>query len=72
MRQFASYRATFRVSSDEWTTVRLPWSQFAGYGPGASEIPLDITCLRRLGVLAIGKEMDVALAVSGVRFYSVI
>ena len=72
MRQFSSYRATFPVSPNEWQTIRLPWSDFAGYGPGCDTTPFSPAELRRIGIVAIGKAMKVYLAVSGVRFYSVI
>lgn len=67
-RQFSSYRATFELSQGEWTTVRLPWSRFDGFGWGAVENLLDQSALRRIGLVAIGKEMDVSLAVSSIRF----
>lgn len=67
-RQFSSYRATFELPQGEWTTVRLPWSQFNGFGWGAVENLLDQSALRRIGLVAIGKEMDVSLAVSSIRF----
>ena len=37
------------------------WPQ--GYGPGASEVALDPSELRRLGVLGIGRDFDAELAV---------
>ena len=73
LRQFSSYRSTFSLENEgEWYTIRLPWSEFEGYGPGSSETSFSETTLRRIGILAIGKEMEVFLAVSGVRFYSVL
>jgi hypothetical protein len=55
----------------EWTAVRIPWSNFRGYGPGAGETPFDASTLTRAGVVAIGKKMDnVVLALSGFRFYN--
>ena len=67
--QQASYRHTFEIAEpNEWTTIMIPWTSFLGYG--VSE-PLDISALRRIGIVAIGKEMDVFLAVGGVNFYSV-
>ena len=47
----------------------MPFRDFVGYGPGASETPFDVRDLRRVGILAIGKVMDVNLAVGGIRFY---
>ena len=68
IRQFSSYRATFELPKGQWTTVRLPWSEFNGFGWGAVENLLDHSALRRLGIVAIGKEMDVSLALSSIRF----
>lgn len=73
LRQFSSYRATFKVENEgKWNTVRMPWSDFIGYGPGSDVTKFDESTLKRIGILAIGEEMDVFLAVSGVRFYSVL
>jgi hypothetical protein len=70
LRQFSSYRSTFSVKNDDdWQTVRLPFHSFDGYGPGSSESPFDASELRRISIVAIGKAMDVYLAVAGVRFY---
>jgi hypothetical protein len=70
LRQFSSYRATFQVTDKKsWVTIRLPFTSFLGYGPGASEVPLDTAALRRIGIVAIGEEMNVYLAVGGLRFY---
>eukprot|EP00978_Attheya_sp_CCMP212_P001403 scaffold2957_cov55-Attheya_sp.AAC.2 len=55
----------------EWTTINLPWSEFVGVGPGAFGTPFEPSSLRRIGVVAIGREMDVCLAVSNLGFYSV-
>jgi hypothetical protein len=32
---------------------------------------MDVSTLRRLGIVAIGKEMNVYIALAGARFYSV-
>lgn len=68
VRQFSSYRATFELPQEQWTTVRLPWSRFEGFGWGAVENVLDHSALRRIGLVAIGKEMDASLALSYIRF----
>ena len=73
LRQFSSYRSTFVLDEEnQWFTIRLPWSEFAGYGPGSDATAFDESTLRRVGILAIGKEMEVMLAISGIRFYSVL
>mmetsp|Transcript_29916 Transcript_29916/g.64062 ORF Transcript_29916/g.64062 Transcript_29916/m.64062 type:complete len:303 (-) Transcript_29916:817-1725(-) len=69
VRQFSSYRATFELTQGRWTTVRLPWDRFDGFGWGAVENLLDQSALRRIGLVAIGKEMDVTLALSSIRFF---
>lgn len=69
--QFSSYRGTFEISRGTWQTVRLPWSIFQGYGAGTEGVEFDPSSLRRLGVVAIGRAMEVNLALGGVRFYSV-
>jgi len=72
-RQFSSYRATFGVDTPgTWQTILVPWSEFVGHGPGCQDTPLDTSTLRRIGVVAIGREMEVYLALGGIRFYSVI
>ena len=69
LRQFSSYRATFSLPRGEWTKVRIPWLKFGGYGWGAVENHFEPSTLRRLGVVSIGKEVDVTLALSSVGFY---
>jgi len=69
LRQFSSYRATFELTQGKWTTVQIPWSKFDGYGWGAVENVLDPSNLRRIGVVAIGKAMDVTIALSSIRFF---
>lgn len=70
---FASYRATFEIKTNAvWETIRIPWSDFHGKGPGAENLPFDPSRLRRIGVVAIGREMEVYLALSKIGFYSVL
>ena len=70
IRPFSSYRATFEVPHGKWTTIRLPWNEFIGKGPGASEVPFNRAALTRIGLVAIGKPMErLVLAISGFRFY---
>lgn len=69
-RQFSSYRATFEVSKGRWTTVQLPWSSFKGFGLEDVESILNCSAIRRVGLVAIGKEMDVRLALSSIRFFT--
>ena len=71
-RQNSSYRATFQIESGKgWKTVRLPWKDFKGFGPGPESTPFDVTELRRVGIVAIGRKIeDLNLALGGLRFYS--
>jgi hypothetical protein len=71
-RQNSSYRATFEVKSGRgWKTVRLPWKDFKGFGPGPETTPFDATELRRVGIVAIGRKIeDLNLALAGLRFYT--
>lgn len=65
--QDCSYRHTFTLEEeDEWATVRVPWTSFIG-----CEVPLDVSVLRRLGIVANVEETNAFVAVAGVRFYSV-
>jgi len=68
-RQNSSYRGTFEVKPDQWQTVRLPFSEFVGHGPGASEKAFDASALRRIGIVSIGKPMEVYLGIAKVGFY---
>lgn len=58
-------------SNKGWQTVRLPWSEFKGYGAGLEDKDADPSQLRRLGIVAIGRNTEVYLAVSRLGFYSV-
>ncbi|MGK3735580.1 MAG: hypothetical protein ACI90V_002421 [Bacillariaceae sp.] len=69
LKQFSSYRATFELPSDKWTTVKLPWTIFDGFGPGAVDNVVDQSNLRRIGLVAYGKKMDVTLALSSIRLF---
>ncbi|WP_295392752.1 CIA30 family protein [uncultured Thiodictyon sp.] len=61
-----SYRASFRAGP-QWETVRLP---FADFTPYRIDRPLDLSTLRRLGLVAIGRAMAADLSVSRIAFYS--
>jgi Complex I intermediate-associated protein 30 (CIA30) len=69
LRPFSSYRATFEAPASKWVTIQIPFAQFSGKGPGAVDNPFDTKALTRIGIVAIGKEMKVKLALSGLRFY---
>jgi hypothetical protein len=64
-RPWESYRQSF-VAPTQWARVRLP---FTGFVPHRTERPLRVSCLRRIGLVAIGREFDVDIAISDIRFY---
>ncbi len=65
IRPWQSYRAHFTAGSD-WKTIDLP---FASFVPYRLEAPLDISRLRRIGLVAIGRAFCADLAVSELAFY---
>lgn len=64
-RPWQSYRAVIEPEQ-EWQTVRLPWDAFEAR---KTDVPFDPARLRRLGILAIGADMQADIAVSGIRLY---
>ena len=60
-----SYRRSF-VTTPDWQTLRLPFLQFI---PHRIDIPLDVRRLRRIGLVAIGREFAADLAVARLAFY---
>ena len=64
-RPWQSFRTTF-TAPPEWTTLRLP---FADFEPNKTEATFDAAQLRRIGVLAYGREFKADIAVAEVRFY---
>lgn len=70
-RQNSSFRSSFSIQPGQWTTVRLPWSEFEGYGPGCQSASFNEPLVSRLGVVAIGEPRDVTLAVAKVGLYNV-
>jgi adhesin HecA-like repeat protein len=65
VRPWQSYRAHFTVEST-WDTIDLSFETFA---PHRLEAPLDLTRLRRIGLVAIGRAFYADLAVSKLGFY---
>lgn len=65
-RPWESYRQSFHARP-EWTTVFLPFREFA---PHRTERPLNLTRLRRVGVVAIGREFEADVAIADIRFYA--
>jgi hypothetical protein len=64
-RPWQSYRQSF-IAGTQWETHRIP---FADFTPHRTETPLDITKLRRIGILAIGREFQADISFSDLRFY---
>jgi len=60
-----SYRQSF-VATPDWQTLRLPFVQFM---PHRIDIPLDVGRLRRIGLVAIGREFAADLAIARLAFY---
>ena len=64
-RPWQSYRAQF-TAGDHWQTIELPFGSFAPY---RLEVPLDISRLRRIGLVAIGRAFHADLALAEISFY---
>ena len=64
-RPWQSWRQGFLAPPD-WAELRLP---LAGFTPHRIDVPLDPARLRRLGLVAIGRDFAADLAVAGVRLY---
>ena len=60
-----SYRQSF-VTTPNWQSLQLPFVQFM---PHRIDIPLDVKRLRRIGLVAIGREFAADLAVARLAFY---
>lgn len=64
-RPWQSYRMAFRAPTD-WGRLEVPFSEFVPYRTGA---PFDPARLRRVGVLAVGREFEADVAVAGLRLW---
>lgn len=64
-RPWQSFRAEFKAPGT-WTTVRVPFDRLVAHRTDAT---FDPAMLRRIGVLAIGREMTADIAVASVSFY---
>ena len=63
-RSWQSYRASFFAPS-HWKTIQIPFLEFK---PNKTTIPLNISSLRRIGILAIGSVLSVNISVAMIRF----
>ncbi|MCE6967613.1 CIA30 family protein [Cereibacter sphaeroides] len=64
-RPWESYRQSFTAPA-QWTRVYLP---FSGFIPHRTERSLRTSRLRRVGLVAIGREFEVDVAIGDIRFY---
>lgn len=64
-RPWHSFRTEFTATSD-WQTLRMPFSDFK---PHRTDVTFDPARLRRIGVLAIGREFEADVSVRRVGFY---
>ena len=65
VRPWQSYRSHFTAGQD-WKTFDFPFESFE---PHRLKVPLDITRIRRIGLVAIGRAFYADLAVSRLAFY---
>lgn len=65
-RPWQSYRAGFTADGG-WRTLDLP---FSGFRPHRVDAPFDVSRVRRLGLVAIGRAFEADLAVAELLFYS--
>jgi hypothetical protein len=61
-----SYRAEFS-SDHDWQTIEVPFERFAPYKTG---IPLSLSGLKRIGIVAIGRDFDADIAIGEISFYT--
>lgn len=64
-RPWQSYTLAFDALA-EWRSIQLP---FAHFMPHRTEVMFDPAKLRRIGILAVGREFDADLSVSEVALY---
>jgi hypothetical protein len=60
-----SYRVSF-LAGPRWETLYFPFEDFQ---PHRIDKPLDTSTLRRLGVVAIGREFQADLCIARLAFY---
>ena len=64
-RPWQSFRAPFAAGAD-WAEVRLP---FDGFEAHRTDAALDLSAIRRVGVVAVGRAFAVDVAARGLRLY---
>ncbi len=65
-RSWQSFRTDI-VTRPEWRTLRIPFASFIAH---RVDVVFDPTCLRRIGILAIGHEFSALAAVASIGFYT--
>lgn len=66
LRPWQSYRHSFEASGN-WRRVRLP---FDGFSPHRIDEPLDLKRLKRIGLVAIGREFYADVSISRLAIYA--
>jgi hypothetical protein len=64
-RPWQSFRTDFEAPA-EWTTIKVPFDAFISH---KTDAVFDPARLRRVGILAIGREFQADIAVANVRLY---
>lgn len=64
-RPWQSFRTSF-VASESWRSIKLPFAAFEAH---RIDVAFDPAQLRRVGVLAIGREFSADVAIAGLRLY---
>lgn len=64
-RPWQSFRASF-VAPAHWTRVEIPFSDLT---PHRTDVYFDPARVRRIGILAIGREMQAEISVAGIELY---
>lgn len=65
-RPWQSYRVAFTATQD-WQTLRFAFSEFER---NKTDVPFDAGRLRRIGILAVGSEMQADVAIADLRLYA--
>lgn len=63
-RPWQSYRASI-TAGDTWKTIQVSFLDFL---PHRTDVPLNVRRLRRLGVVAIGRQFNPDVCIGGIRF----
>jgi hypothetical protein len=66
-RPWQSFRTDFTTQLD-WETLRIPFNAFVSH---KTDAVFDPAQLRRIGILAIGREFQANIAVASVRLYRI-